>query len=291
MDKKRRDFLKIAGVTTLAGIGGPAVVDRLISGSNPVQAKAAHAVDPDAHATSEHVTDKHGASAEHGEHGEVAKSGTRLGMVIDLRKFKDHPELVEKVVAACNHEHNVPQFSKKKDEIKWIFPTEYENAFTEHSHYFKDKATMFNEVLVMCNHCDNPPCVKACPTRATFKNKDGIVAMDYHRCIGCRFCMAACPYGMRSFNWRDPRAGLDMNNINRHFPTRMRGVVEKCNLCAERVGLGKQPKCVEVCEETKAMVFGNLNDPKSEIRKVLKENYTIQRKPSAGTHPSVFYIV
>ncbi len=288
MDKKRRDFLKVAGVTTLAGLGGPAVVDRLVSGSSPTQAKAAHAVDPGGHGAApatEHQT------PEHGGHGEVAKTGTRLGMVIDLRKFKDHPELIEKVVSACNHEHNVPEFANKKDEIKWIFPTGYENAFTEHSHYFKDNETSSTEVLVMCNHCDDPPCVKACPTRATFKTKEGIVAMDYHRCIGCRFCMAACPYGMRSFNWRDPRAGLDMNTLNNKFPTRMRGVVEKCNFCAERVGLGKVPKCVEVCGETKAMVFGNLNDPKSEIRKVLKDNYTIQRKPSLGTHPSVFYIV
>jgi molybdopterin-containing oxidoreductase family iron-sulfur binding subunit len=288
MDKKRRDFLKVAGVTTLVGLGGPAVVDRLVSGSSPAQAKAAHAVDPGAHGAA--PATEHQAP-EHGGHGEVAKTGTRLGMVIDLRKFKDHPELIEKVVDACNHQHNVPEFANKKDEIKWIFPTGYENAFTEHSHYFKDNETSSNEVLVMCNHCDDPPCVKACPTRATFKNKEGIVAMDYHRCIGCRFCMAACPYGMRSFNWRDPRAGLDMNNLNNKFPTRMRGVVEKCNFCAERVGLGQVPKCVEVCGETKAMVFGNLNDPKSEIRKVLKDNYTIQRKPSLGTHPSVFYIV
>ena len=294
MDKKRRDFLKIAGVSTLAGLGGTAVVDRLVSGSSPVQSRAAHEV--------EFTT--HGAHGEHGSHGgeheettvhghaeEVVKSGNRYGLVIDLRKFREDPALGDKVVEVCNHTHNIPQFPDKKDVVKWTWLTEYENAFTEHSQYHKNRSTLDNEVLVMCNHCDNPPCVRACPTRATFKNKDGIVAMDYHRCIGCRFCMAACPYGMRSFNWRDPREGLDMNKINRKFPTRMRGVVEKCNLCAERVGLGKQPACVEVCGKSKAIIFGNLNDPKSEIRKVLKTNYTIQRKPSLGTHPSVFYIV
>ncbi len=284
MDKKRRDFLKIAGVTTLAGLGGTTVVDRLVSGSSPVQARAAQEVDPAEHGAGEQT-----AAAGHGE--EVVKSGNRLGMVVDLRKFREHPELLEKVRQACHAEHNVPDFPNKKDVIKWIWPTGFENAFPEHSTYHLDESSEDNKVPVFCNHCDSPPCVKACPTRATFQNKDGIVAMDYHRCIGCRFCMAACPYGMRSFNWRDPRAGLDMNNINRRFPTRMRGVVEKCNFCAERVGLGEQPKCVEVCGETKAMIFGNLNDPESEIRKVLKENFTIQRKPSAGTHPSVFYIV
>ncbi len=284
MDKKRRDFLKIAGATTLAGLGGPAVVERLVSGASPAQARAAHGADPATHGTAPHAAD-----SGHGK--KKAPTGRRLGMVVDLRKFKKHPELIEKVVQACHAEHNVPHFPSRKDEIKWIWPTEFDKAFTEHSNYYKDKLTIANDVLVLCNHCDEPPCVKACPTRATFKNKDGIVAMDYHRCIGCRFCMAACPYGSRSFNWRDPRAGLDMNHINHRFPTRMRGVVEKCNFCAERIGLGKQPKCVEACGSTRALVFGDLNNPDSEIRKVLKDNFTIQRKPSAGTHPSVFYIV
>jgi molybdopterin-containing oxidoreductase family iron-sulfur binding subunit len=79
--------------------------------------------------------------------------------------------------------------------------------------------------------------------------------------------------------------------MNREFPTRMRGVVEKCTFCVKRVGSGKQPACVEAAGDSKAIMFGDLNDPKSEIRKVLKENYTLQRKPSLGTHPSVFYIV
>ncbi|WP_457573157.1 sulfate reduction electron transfer complex DsrMKJOP subunit DsrO [Desulfolithobacter sp.] len=286
MDKKRRDFLKIAGVSTLAGLGGATVAGRLVSGSSPVQARAAHVVES---ATQEAA---HGAKAVAGGHGageEVARSGNRWGMVIDMRKFREHPGLAEKVIHTCHSIHNVPSFPNKKDEIKWIWLMEYENVFPEHSHYFKNKELMDHEVLVMCNHCDNPPCVRACPTRATFKNKDGIVAMDYHRCIGCRFCMAACPYGARSFNWRNPRDFIE--NYNREFPSRMRGVVEKCNLCAERVALGKQPACVETCGDTKAMIFGNLNDPDSEIRQVLKANYTIQRKPSLGTHPSVFYIV
>ncbi|BCO10319.1 4Fe-4S ferredoxin [Desulfolithobacter dissulfuricans] len=287
MDKKRRDFLKIAGVSTLAGLGGATVAGRLVSGSSPVQARAAHVVDSAAQEAG-HGAPKAEAGG-HGATGEVAKSGNRWGMVIDMRKFREHPGLAEKVVHTCHSIHNVPNFPDKKDEIKWIWLMEYENVFPEHSHYFKNKELLDHEVLVMCNHCDNPPCVKACPTRATFKNKDGIVAMDYHRCIGCRFCMAACPYGARSFNWRNPRDYIE--NYNREFPSRMRGVVEKCNLCAERVALGKQPACVEACGDTKAMIFGNLNDPDSEIRQVLKANYTIQRKPSLGTHPSVFYIV
>lgn len=82
-----------------------------------------------------------------------------------------------------------------------------------------------------------------------------------------------------------------MNNLNRDFPTRMRGVVEKCNFCADRLGRGEQPACVEACGSTNAMVFGDLNDPNSSIRQVLKEKFTIQRKPALGTNPSVFYII
>lgn len=277
MDKKRRDFLKVAGISTLAGLGGTAAVDRLVSGSIPAVASASgkaadsHAAAPDAHGNKEVVT------------------GKRYGMVIDVKKFQQDPSLGEKIESACIKAHNIPQFPNKKDEIKWIWMTNYENCFPEKSHLYKDAPTEEHQVPVLCNHCDSPPCVRACPTKATFKNKDGVVIMDFHRCIGCRFCMAACPYGMRSFNWRDPRPFV--KEMNRDFPSRMRGVVEKCNFCAERIGVGEQPACVEACGESKAMVFGDLNDPHSEVRKVLKENYTIQRKPTLGTHPSVFYIV
>jgi molybdopterin-containing oxidoreductase family iron-sulfur binding subunit len=119
--------------------------------------------------------------------------------------------------------------------------------------------------------------------------ENGIVAMDFHRCIGCRFCMAACPYGARSFNWEDPRPYIKA--YNKDFPSRMRGVVEKCNFCGERLALGQEPACVEACKGTGAMVFGDLNDAKSEIRQVLDKEFTIQRNASLGTKPSVFYIV
>ncbi len=95
---------------------------------------------------------------------------------------------------------------------------------------------------VFCNHCENPPCVRVCPTKATFQRADGIVMMDYHRCIGCRLCMAACPYGARSMNYRDPRPFIA--KINPDFPTRTKGVVEKCNFCEERLAKGMLPACV-----------------------------------------------
>ncbi|HHO48123.1 MAG TPA: 4Fe-4S dicluster domain-containing protein [Desulfobacteraceae bacterium] len=283
MDKKRREFLKIVGISTLAGLGAPAVFDRLVSGSHPVQARAS------ATGAQGGAGGQQAAAAGHSQ--AAAGTGKRYGMVIDVRKFKQYPDLARECVRVCHAVHNVPHFPDRKEEIKWIWQTPYTSAFTEHSHYYRDEDLEQNQVLVLCNHCDNPPCVRVCPTKATFRNEDGIVEMDYHRCIGCRFCMAGCPYGARSFNWRDPRQGLDMNNLNRQFPTRMRGVVEKCNFCVERLGRGQIPACVEATGNTGAMYFGDLNDPDSEIRRVLKENFTIQRKPSLGTLPSVFFII
>jgi molybdopterin-containing oxidoreductase family iron-sulfur binding subunit len=101
--------------------------------------------------------------------------------------------------------------------------------------------------------------------------------------------MMGCPYGARSFNWMDPRPYI--KEYNPDFPTRMRGVVEKCNFCGERLALGQEPACVEALKETGAIVFGDLNDPHSEISQILDQEHTIQRKPSLGTKPSVFYIV
>lgn len=271
MDSTRRKFLKIAGLSAVAGIGAPA-------GLNMIMNKNAQASAPQG-----------------GGHGEAAPAGKRYGLVIDTIKFHDHPGLADKCIEACHSYHNVPDFGNKKDEIKWLWNERFANAFPDHSQYKKDNKHNSMPFLVLCNHCDNPPCVRACPTKATFKNKEGIVMMDFHRCIGCRFCMAACPYGARSFNWRDPRGEKDgrpfIKETNPLFPTRTRGVVEKCSMCAWRVNKGKEPLCVEATGGTGAMVFGDLNDPHSEISQVLRTRFTIQRKPTLGTKPSVFYII
>jgi molybdopterin-containing oxidoreductase family iron-sulfur binding subunit len=126
-----------------------------------------------------------------------------------------------------------------------------------------------------------------CPVKATWKREDGIVMMDFHRCIGCRFCMSACPYGSRSFNWRDPRPYIKETNPD--FPTRTKGVVEKCNFCEERLREGLLPACVEACED-KTLVFGNLEDPNSEVSKLISSNYTLRRHSGLGTEPKVYYL-
>jgi molybdopterin-containing oxidoreductase family iron-sulfur binding subunit len=110
--------------------------------------------------------------------------------------------------------------------------------------------------------------------------------MDYHRCIGCRFCMAACPYGARSMNYRDPRPKI--KKITPDFPTRTRGVVEKCNFCEERLAKGILPACVLACKE-KALIFGDLENPQSEIRAFIQNRFTLRRRPTLGTEPQIYY--
>lgn len=284
MDVKRRKFLKIAGISAIAGIGAPSALSTLLKEDAIASSSGGH----DAPAS-----DK-------GGHGEESQKplGKQYGLVIDVKKFQHDPKLAEKCVTACHKEHNVPDFGNPKDEIKWIWKESYEHAFPEHSHHKRNDSLHDMPFMVTCNHCAEPPCVRACPTKATFKNEDGIVMMDYHRCIGCRFCMAACPYGARSFNWRNPREKTAdgkykfyPHGVNEQFPTRMRGVVEKCNLCAKRISEGKLPACAEASGRSKAIVFGDINDPKSEISRILQQKFTIQRKPATGTLPSVFYII
>jgi molybdopterin-containing oxidoreductase family iron-sulfur binding subunit len=122
--------------------------------------------------------------------------------------------------------------------------------------------------------------------------------MDMHRCIGCRYCIAACPYGSRSFNWRDPRPYLERDGrgaLPSDYPTRTKGVVEKCTFCAERIRDGRPPACVEAANQVPggegALTFGNLAEPDSAVSRLLRERRTIARRVALGTGPNVYYIV
>jgi molybdopterin-containing oxidoreductase family iron-sulfur binding subunit len=172
--------------------------------------------------------------------------------------------------------------------VKWVWKEEFRHAFPTEAHEHVDAGLLGKDVLVLCNHCANPPCVRVCPAQATWKRSDGIVMMDEHRCVGCRYCVVGCPYGSRSFNFESPRPYLRW--VNPDFPTRMRGVVEKCNFCVERLSEGLLPLCVEACPE-KALAFGDLGDPGSIVRQLLHGRYSIRRKPELGTLPQVFYLV
>jgi molybdopterin-containing oxidoreductase family iron-sulfur binding subunit len=216
-----------------------------------------------------------------------ALKAKQWAMVIDTREFHSEEDL-EPLVEACHTIHNVPHLGNERHEIKWLWGAHYHNAFPGKAARFMSEEVEHKPFLVLCNHCENPPCVRACPTKSTWKREsDGVVLMDFHRCIGCRFCMAACPFGARSFNYRDPRPFI--HKINAQYPTRSKGVVEKCNFCAERLAVGELPACVEVSEGK--LAFGDLYDAKSNVRELIKTNFTIRRKQPLGTEPSVYYIV
>ena len=262
MKNSRRRFLQIAGVSVL-GLGAKPVLDAFAAAGTR-------------------------GPGYHVQKGADVLTAKQWAMVIDTRQLQRAQDL-QPIIAACHSVHNVPTgITNRNHEIKWIWAAPYHHAFTEKTNRFLNEDAEHRPYLLLCNHCENPSCVRACPTKATFKRpSDGVVMMDYHRCIGCRFCMAACPYGARSFNFRDPRPFI--RETNTAFPTRMIGVVEKCNFCAERLAVGQMPACVEVSNG--AIAFGDLYDPDSEVRNLLRENYTIRRKVTLGTEPSVYYIV
>ena len=263
MENSRRKFLKIAGISAV-GLSATPVVNLLASGGES-------ALEPEM------------------KKGAKALTAKQWGMVVDTRKIKSERD-IEPLIEACHKAHNVPELiTDGHHKIKWIWGEEYKHAFPTDNNKYVNEEIIHQVFPVLCNHCENPACVRVCPTKATFKREDGIVMMDMHRCIGCRYCMAACPYGSRSFNFRDPRPFIEGGLTNPEYPTRMKGVVEKCNFCAERLAVGLMPACVEASNG--ALVFGDLEDPDSEIRKVLKNNYTIRRKESLGTGPAVYYIV
>ncbi len=259
MENSRRSFLKIGGACVLGLSALPAV--KVLAGDQPLFSQ-----------------------------GKNALAGKKWGMVVDMKKCWDKgKEGCKDCTLACNQAHNVPEIASPKEEIKWIWSEHFENAFPSQEHEYSLDDVKEKHFIILCNHCANPPCVRVCPTQATFKRaEDGVVLMDPHRCIGCRYCMAACPFGSRSFNFRDPKPYVKEPNPN--YPSRTRGVVEKCTFCEERLAEGKMPACVEACK-AKALTFGDLEDPKSEVRKLLHSNYTIRRKPELGTEPNVYYIV
>lgn len=257
MEMNRRKFLKL-GTAAVAGLGVAAV------SSSPAVAAAVNGSYKNAEGKQNDVT---------------------WGMVIDMNKMDN--ETLNKCIEACHKFHNVPNIDTKKDEVKWIWGETFEHLFLDETHEkmgakFKDK-----NFMTICNHCAEPVCVRVCPVKATFMNAQGVVGMDMHRCLGCRNCMAACPYGARSFNYKAPRDYIE--EINPSYPTRMKGVVEKCNFCSERLAVGELPLCVEIAGD--AITFGNIADPNSSVSKKLAANFTLQRRSNLGTKPKVYYIV
>ena len=200
-------------------------------------------------------------------------------------------------VYACVEENN----QSRDPEIHWIRVLEFErdaalrginledgNPYYEHEEVpAQDKFYL----PIACQHCEDSPCAEVCPTGATWQEPDGIVVIDYDWCIGCRYCIAACPYGARHFNWGEPNVPAEEINPNMHLlgnKPRGRGVVEKCTFCIQRTREGRYPACHEACP-VGARKFGNLLDPDSEIRYVMEHKRTFVLKAELETRPKFFY--
>jgi molybdopterin-containing oxidoreductase family iron-sulfur binding subunit len=202
-------------------------------------------------------------------------SGRKWGMVIDVTKCKKDCTLC---VEACKAENNVADLGDKRWDVHLIRKVTLKR---------KDVAGAEGKpVPLLCNHCDHPPCAQACPVKATYKRHDGIVICDHHRCIGCRYCMIACPYNARHFNYKEDHDWPNKDQIRSAH-----GVPQSCNFCAHIIDRDKDapPACVSACPEG-AIVVGDLNDPADPVSTLIaKKNPSVIRE-DLGTKPKVYYI-
>ncbi|GKY86396.1 sulfate reduction electron transfer complex DsrMKJOP subunit DsrO [Sinisalibacter aestuarii] len=205
-----------------------------------------------------------------------ADAGKRWGLLIDASKCDAN---CTDCVTACKVENG------------WGADAEHGHVSADQSPEWIRKVTLKDKSTgrevsapVMCQHCEEPPCVDVCPTGASMKREDGIVLVDKHICIGCRYCMMACPFKARSFV-HEP-----ITDQNVQSP-RGKGTVESCNLCAPRIDSGRIPACVEACENAghSAILFGDLKDPESPISKALKEYDSVALRADLELNPGVRY--
>jgi Fe-S-cluster-containing dehydrogenase component len=217
-----------------------------------------------------------------------AQPGVMFGYAFNISKCKGFRNCVE----ACINENNLD----RRAGTQYIRIFEMEDGVIDLD---EADATFQHEVPAdghfymgtQCFQCADPPCVKVCPVGATWQEPDGITVIDYDWCIGCRYCMAACPYWARRFNWSAPDVPVAEVNPNQHYlgnRARKMGVVEKCTFCIHRTRQGRLPACAEACP-TGARVFGNLLDPSSEIRWVLANKKVFRLKEDLKTEPRFWY--
>ena len=202
---------------------------------------------------------------------EAITSDVRWGMLIDSNKCASG---CDDCVKACNDEHGLTGFGRPETDAQWIRKVT-----------LKDKQTGHTQTLpLLCQHCEKPPCVDVCPTGASFRRKDGIVLVDKHICIGCRYCMMACPYKARSFIH-------ETLQDQKPYAPRGKGTVESCTFCVHRVDNDRTPACVEACtaENHNAMVFGDMNDPDSDLSRQLGKYNSRQIRADLELNTGVRY--
>ena len=265
----RREFVKLTAVAGGSALWPPQlravgdIIER-ITGFNPTKPEGALGVIP----------------------------GAKFGMVIDLGKCIG----CRRCAYACKLENNVPDTMSPP--YIMVFQTQSKTGVSGYYHppkipragttmmYTKLRKDMWY-MPVQCNHCDHAPCVKVCPTAASYKAPDGIVMVNYKKCIGCRYCMTACPYQARRFNWWEPE--IPPERRNPLVPMREEGVVEKCTFCLHRTRRGRTTRCVEACPN-KARIFGNLNDPDSKVSRLIAAERNFRLKEDLNTNPRIWYL-
>ena len=204
---------------------------------------------------------------------EPVSGEVRWGMLVDVNACADG---CNDCVTACNDEHGLTGTGRPRTDAQWIRKLTVTDKHTGYSASFP----------VMCQHCEHPPCEDVCPTGASFRRADGIVLVDKHTCIGCRYCMMACPYKARSFIHED------LDNQLPHAP-RGKGTVESCTLCVHKIDRGDgTTACASACERAghRALVFGDLKDPRSEISKRLAKHGGTQIRADLGLNTGVRYL-
>jgi molybdopterin-containing oxidoreductase family iron-sulfur binding subunit len=202
----------------------------------------------------------------------------KLGMIINL----DRCIGCQTCSNACKMENNVPM-GMLWNRVITVGTDVIDGAVGVYPHLTREFRPM------ACQHCENPPCLLVCPVGATFKDNMGRVLINYDRCIGCRICMASCPYNARVFNWSKPVRDPDFNYGHRSVPVRAKGVMEKCTFCKERTDEGLEPMCVTCCP-TAARTFGDLDDPESAVSVLLRSKKPEQLLSELGTAPQVHYL-
>ncbi|MGB5605327.1 MAG: 4Fe-4S dicluster domain-containing protein [Gammaproteobacteria bacterium] len=202
---------------------------------------------------------------------EPVTSAVRWGMLIDTGKCANG---CNDCVKACDEEHGLTGHGRPETDAQWIRKVGLKDKQTGHA----------QSLPLLCQHCEKPPCVDVCPTGASFKRADGIVLVDKHICIGCRYCMMACPYKARSFIHED------LQDQKPHAP-RGKGTVESCTFCVHRVDKNETPACVEACTagNHNAMVFGDINDPASDISVQLRQYSSTQIRADLELNTGVRY--
>ena len=290
----RREFLKttVAGLGALAGAPGAAAAFDIESF---MQRHFREISDEDLAKLLARLEKRY--SGKYGKPVSVEATGPVDGVVFGYGLDVSRCIGCRRCVYACVKENN----QSRDPEIHWIRVLEFEresalrgisledgNPYYDHEQV-PDEGKFY--LPIACQMCEDSPCTAVCPTGATWREPDGIVVIDYDWCIGCRYCMAACPYGARHFNWGEPNLPADELNPETHVlgnRPRPRGVVEKCTFCIQRVRNGRYPACLEACP-VGARKFGNLLDPKSEIRYLMEHKRTFVLKAELETHPKFFY--